>query len=200
MLCEDVLDLIQPLYAQAGNNHVGSQQHYFQFYRYISSIKRLSSNDDWKIFCDKLYFHVAISCKKLQKQRVPDTYSVTMSDPQQYATPDFLKSHASFDSDDSSESSESSSWLPRRKEHNRPPQNGQTTNPDTNYVVLLKEHGDIAEGDLKYHYGMVNSDLSTWRCVVTLGNRRAKGTGPNKKLAKYAASKEMCTLLGLSTV
>jgi hypothetical protein len=217
MLCEGVLNLVRPLYAQDISNHIGSRQQYFEFYGYISSIKRSSSNDEWKNFYDKLYFRIATSCKRLEKESVPDMYTITMTDPHQYAALASLRSHGSSRPGHSSDSPESSPWPQMCTELARPsaavevPSHiRQISSPDTHRIVSqnqvnvseytskLKEHVDINGGNLRYDCDAVSSDHSTKRCVVTLDNHRAEGTGSTKKLAKHAASKALCKFLGIS--
>jgi hypothetical protein len=208
MLYEDVLGLVEPLYAK-DKDYIGSQQSHFEFYSYISSIKRSSSNDEWLAFCQKLYFRVAIGCKRLLKKPVHELSPTTM--------PRSPTSHSSGVSECSLGSSEFSAPPPRHTEYARPPalddipfQTRQASNPGSdrtitqnndnmpNYTSLLKEHVDIVGGDLRYNNKEVSSNPITWRCVATLDELSSQGTGRNIKQAKHAASRKMCELLGLS--
>jgi hypothetical protein len=216
MLYKDVLGLVEPLYAK-DKNYIGSQQSHFEFYSYISSIKRSSSNDEWLAFCQKLYFRVAIGCKRLLKKPVHELSPTTMPGPHKYDTVRVPTSHSSGDSECSFGSSEFSAPPPRHTEYARPPafddipfQTRQASNSGSdhtisqnddnmpNYTSLLKEHVDIVGGDLRYTNKEVSSNPITWRCVATLDRFSSEGTGRNTKQAKHAASRKMCELLGLS--
>jgi hypothetical protein len=214
---EDVLNLVESLYARDGKEIVGSQQNHFGFYGYISSIKRISSEKEWEAFRRKLYSHVTIACKRLQKEPMPEIYPKIVSGPHQCNAAHSPRSHARFGTGYPSRSSEPSSSPPPHQRYTRssalngvPSRPRQTLHPREdhtvakidvsmhNYTTLLKEHVDIAGGILTFGKDVVNSDPLTWRCVATLGDLSSEGTGINLKQAKQAASREMCTMLRLS--
>jgi hypothetical protein len=213
---EDVLNLVEPLYARDDKGIIGSQQNHFGFYGYISFIKRTSNDAEWETFRRKLYLRVTIACKRLQKRPMPEIYPKTVSSPHQYDASRSPRSHARFGTEYSSRSSEPSLSPPPHQGYARssalndvPSQPRQILNPREDhtvaqidvsmhdYTTLLKEHVDIAGGTLTFRKDAVGSNPVTWRCVATLGDLSSEGAGLSFKQAKQAASRGMCKMLRL---
>lgn len=215
-LCEDVLQLVEALYmadvAMTLKKWSSARLSHADFYSYIYHIRAHSEKAEWEQFFQRLLSRITISCKRLQGSNSPRIYDNIPArprrDPDRFDPPGSrpLASSPLPASSSSSPCRRSNSPLdipkastpsPNISPTNAAPTAGQEMNAMSQYTTILKSRVGGKQSPLDYEYESVSLTPSIFRCTVSYDGISADGMGRNKQIAKHAASKEMCSMLGL---
>jgi hypothetical protein len=222
---KNVLEVMVAVYCPnvtgACKEKISPQQTHEVFYRFIHDRRRDTSDSDWEAFRQHLSFDIAISCKKLWDEKVPELHGISFPTPYKTSmvpTPTIDVSNGAFSSSSSSSSCSAPSPVYSHQQHsaeslsetNGTAQSQPALQPLASsapapraavnmhrYTSVLNEHAAFQGENLTYEKKQLSVSPSSWQCTAILGETSRVGTGRNSTQAKHEASKQICALLDL---
>jgi hypothetical protein len=210
---------------RAVKEQVHDEGNFSGFYRYLYDSRCRLNDAEWADFRRELSSNIETSCDKLRKEKIPELHAVSMAPPSRDSTATIFKTnHTDGDSFSSSfassGSSSSSSYSPVSSDQrssvdttraaNGVEQSQQMLQPLANpaagpdagvafyrYTSLLKEHADAHGETVDYVPSRVSLYPPSYHSKATYNEFCGEGMARSSKLAKHAASKQLCDLMGL---
>jgi hypothetical protein len=221
---KDVLEVMVAVYfpsvTGAGKEEMSPQQPHEVFYRFIHDRRCDTSDSEWEAFRQHLSSDIAVGCKRLWDENVPELHGISLSTP--YKTSMVPTPTIDVSNGASSSSSFSSSSTPSpvssHRQHSAKSLSGKNGTSQSQpalqplaspapaprravemprYTSALNEHAAIQGETLTYEKKQLNLSPSSWQCTAIFGEISGVGTGRNSTQAKHEASKQICELIDL---